>query len=621
LIKIKYCTLHYIYRKSLNLTFMKNILPYFLCLSGFSIFTLVTNAQSPAIITVAGSGISGYSGDGMSATSATMKNNTSVAVDAVGNIFIADYYGNRVRKVSTSGIITTVAGNGMAGYTGDGVAATATELNNPQNIIVDGIGNIFIADYLNNRVRLVDTSGIISTIVGNGTLGYSGDGSAATLAQLNNPVCLALDESGNLFIADEFNNVIRKVSPAIGGTISTVAGNHTGGFSGDGSAATLAKINTPTGITVDGAGNLFITDQYNQRIRKVDVAGNIHTVAGNGIAGYTGDGVAATTTELNNPARVAVDGAGNIYIADQYNNRIRFVDAVSGIMTTVVGTGIGGFTGDMGPATAAEINWPTDIVIDASKSLFISDYNNNRVRKVTSYPIAAFTTPSGVTCQDSCITFVSTWKGSLDSMRWSIPGVTVANPLSDTSKVCFPSPGSYNVSLYVHNINGSDTMTTVVTVNSGPRPILKKKGINRFSIPGAYSGYQWYFNGTLIPGAVSDSIHATGMGAYYVIVDSGGCKGMSDTLYAVESVSSVNAPEIEFWLSQSSSENATLHATRSLDEPLLIVVYDMAGRQLLKETWNAGVSTKQINSLPFSHGLYLVKLSNQTTSGVLKWTR
>ena len=272
------------------------------------------------ITTVAGNGTQGYSGDGGSADSAELNSPEGVAVDASGNLFIGDVTNNRIRKVSTSGIITTVAGNGTLGYSGDGGSATSAALAYPSGVAVDASGNLFIAD--NNRIRKVSTSGVITTVAGNGTRGYSGDGGSADSAELNSPRGVAVDTSGNLFIADQGNNRIRKVSTS--GIITTVAGNGRQGYSGDGGSADSAELD-PISVAVDASGNLFIADYANFRIRKVSTSGVITTVAGNGTRGYSGDGGSADSAELNSPEGVAVDASGNLFITDYYNNRIREV--------------------------------------------------------------------------------------------------------------------------------------------------------------------------------------------------------------------------------------------------------------------------------------------------------
>ncbi|MBD2702914.1 SMP-30/gluconolactonase/LRE family protein [Spirosoma sp. BT702] len=332
------------------------------------------------ITTVAGTGSPNFGGDGGPATAATMAYPSGVAIDKLGNLFIADQGNNRIRKVNTSAIISTVAGNGTLGFSGDGGPAPNADLYYPIDVVVDKAGNLFIADQGNNRIRKVATSGVITTVAGNGTFGFGGDGGLATSANLANPTGVVVDGSGNLFIADQKNHRIRKVTPA--GSITTVAGNGILGFSGDGGLAINASLDNPSGVAVDASGNLFIIDTGNNRIRKVSPAGSITTVAGNGTAGFGGDGGPATAASLNNPSGIAIDTAKNLYIADRYNHRIRKVTA-SGSITTVAGNGFAGFTGDGGPALNARLNNPNDVSVDSSGTLYIADLLNNRIRRVT----------------------------------------------------------------------------------------------------------------------------------------------------------------------------------------------------------------------------------------------
>jgi subtilase family serine protease/sugar lactone lactonase YvrE len=343
------------------------------------------------ITTVAGNGTSRFSGDGGSATAASLADPIDVAVDSVGNIFIVDASNHRVRKVdAATRAITTVAGNGIEGFSGEGGLATGASLHDPSGVAVDSAGNLFIADLTNQRIRRVDaTTGIITTVAGNGTRDFSGDGAPATGASLKDPSGVAVDSAGNIFIADTVNQRIRKVA-ATTGVITTVAGSTIvagsdalPGFSGDGGPATTARLANPIGVDVDNAGNLFIADLSNQRVRKVDAAtGIITTVAGNGARGFSGDGGAATSASLQDPVGVAVDNAGNLFIADLTNQRVRRVDAASGVITTVAGNGSSGFSGDGGPATSAALTNPSGVAVDSTGSLFIADSLNQRIRRV-----------------------------------------------------------------------------------------------------------------------------------------------------------------------------------------------------------------------------------------------
>lgn len=337
----------------------------------------------PGIInTVAGSANWGYAGDGLPATSAELNSPKGVAVDTAGNIYIADFDNNRIRKVTAStGIISTVAGNGTAGYNGDDIAATSAMLNFPNGVAVDSAGNIYIADTWNNRIRKVTKAGIISTVAGNGQPGYSSDGVAATASKLGEPAAVAVDSAGNFYIADTWNNRIREVTTA--GIISTVAGNGVFGGSGDGGAATSAELFEPTGVAVDTRGNIYIADTWNNRIREV-TAGTISTVAGGGTSGI-GDGGLATNAQLNFPYGVAVDANGNIYIADEYNFMVRQVIRNTGIINRFAGLeppNNYGFSGDGTPATSAEVETPSVVAVDAAGNIYIADPAVERIRVV-----------------------------------------------------------------------------------------------------------------------------------------------------------------------------------------------------------------------------------------------
>ena len=329
------------------------------------------------ITTVAGTGVSGYSGDGGPATLARLASPFGLELDASGNLYIVDTGNQRVRKVDTSGVITTFAGNGYAGSTGDGGPATAARFNSPHGVAVDPSGVAYISEYHGSRVRRVDTAGKITLAAGAGPCG--GDGGPATAACLTYVTGVAVDGSGSLYIADRVYHRIRKVSPT--GTITTVAGSGIYGYSGDGGPATAARMYHPSSVAVDAAGNLFIADTFNLCVRKVNAGGTITTAAGTGGAGYSGDGGPANAARLRNPTGVAVDSSGNLFIADSLNHCVRKVDA-GGTITTVAGTGVFGYSGDGGPAIAARLAYPEQLAVDNLGNLYIADQGNERIRKV-----------------------------------------------------------------------------------------------------------------------------------------------------------------------------------------------------------------------------------------------
>jgi hypothetical protein len=350
------------------------------------------------ISTVAGTGTAGYNGDGIQATSAELSP-LDVKLDSAGNLYIADQGNQRIRKVKAStGVISTVAGNGTGGYNGDNIPATSAELYYPAGVAVDIAGNIYMADHLNQRIRKVTAStGFISTVTGNGTTGYSGDGGKATSAVLDEPLGLAVDTAGNVYIADTYNHRIRVVNTGTAqitiantvipaGDIATVAGDGSGGYNGDNIAATSAELYYPYGVGVDTAGNIYIADSSNYRIRKVTAStGIISTVAGDGSFGHSGDGGPATNATLDFPSDVAADTAGNFYIADRYNSRVRKVTASTGFISTVAGGGTGcaeetDSVGDGCPAISAELNGPYGVAVDSAGNIYIGDAGNSRIR-------------------------------------------------------------------------------------------------------------------------------------------------------------------------------------------------------------------------------------------------
>jgi sugar lactone lactonase YvrE len=351
---------------------MKKILLTFLNLS----LVLVLEAQ--VITTCAGTGTAGFSGDGGQATSAQFIYPQAVAFDAAGNMYIADNSNSRIRKVNTSGVISTIAGSGINGYSGDGGNALAAKINMPYGVAIDPSGNLYIADYNNHRVRKVNTSGIISTCAGTGTAGYSGDGAAANLAQLHFPTGVAVDAAGNVYIADNYNNCIRKVNTS--GIITTVAGTGVQGSTGDGGLATAATLYRPSSMCIDAAGNIFIADYDNRRVRKVDNAGMITAFAGTGVGGYTGDGGQAALATFYNPSGVATDPAGNVYIVDANFSRVRKVNT-SGVITTIAGTSYG-YGGDGGDPLSAKLANPYGIALDAMGKIYVADTYNQRIRKI-----------------------------------------------------------------------------------------------------------------------------------------------------------------------------------------------------------------------------------------------
>jgi sugar lactone lactonase YvrE len=339
----------------------------------------------PGVIsTVAGDAYWIYAGDGGQATASNIFLPFGIAVDAAGDLFIADSSNDRIREVNgTTGIISTIAGNGVAGFSGDGDPATSAEISNPTSVILDPAGNLYFADTGNNAIRRIDAfTGIISTVAGKpGGNGYSGDGAPATAALLYSPNGICLDDSGNLYIADTGNNAIRMVGAA-SGIISTVAGTGVASYTGDGGQATSATLNQPWGVAASAAGGLYIADQGNNAIRLV-TSGTISTIVGNGTSGFSGDLGPAANAQLNIPSSIAIDVAGNLYVADTGNNRVRKVNASTGEIVTIAGSKSESISGDGGPANLAGIYGPYGLALDGQGSLYIADVFHNRIRKVS----------------------------------------------------------------------------------------------------------------------------------------------------------------------------------------------------------------------------------------------
>ena len=337
------------------------------------------SCEADTIRTLAGTGVDGYGGDGGPATEALLYRPIGVAVDAAGNVYVAERENDRVRRIALDGTIETFAGTGVFGHAGDGGPATAAQLGEPSDVALDSAGNVYVADQYNHRVRRIAPGGTISTFAGDGEEGYGGDGGPAAVARLDHPVGVALDAAGNVYVAEFEGHRVRRIAPD--GTIATIAGTGVAGFSGDGGPATSAQLNQPVRVALDAAGNVYIADLDNHRIRRIAPDGTISTFAGTGVEGYGGDGGPATSAQLDEPAGVALDAAGNLYVADSGNHRVRRI-APGGTITTYAGTGVEGFGGDGGPATSAQLNNPIGVALDAAGRLYFTDTGNVRVRVV-----------------------------------------------------------------------------------------------------------------------------------------------------------------------------------------------------------------------------------------------
>lgn len=426
-----------------------------LCL--ISLASSLWASDASLIVTVAGNGAPGYSGDGGAAVNASLYDPADTVFDAAGNMYIVEAVNHVIRRVSPTGAISTVAGTGVAGFSGDGGPATSAMLWYPNAIAIDGAGNLYVAEVNNERVRKVSlASGIITTVAGNGTRGFFGDGGPATSANLSDPIGVAADNAGNLFISDGSNGRIRRVD-ATTGIITTYAG---GGSSMDeGAAATSAAVGVPYGLALDAMGNLFYVDQAQARVRRIDAAAQtITTVAGNLVYGFSGDGGPATQASLSNPFDVALDATGNVYIADTGNQRVRRVDS-AGVITTVAGPGDYPALGDGGPATSAYLESAAGIAFDAVGHLYIADEGNQRVRQVT------FFTPTTT------------------SLTSSLNPANAGQQITYTATVV-PAQATGSVEF----MDGGNSLGTVTLLNGSASLSVTAAGSGAHSITASYSG-------------------------------------------------------------------------------------------------------------------------------------
>jgi sugar lactone lactonase YvrE len=422
-----------------------------------------------AVAGTGGANNGGYSPDGTLATKAHLGDPADVAIDFSGTIYVTEFSNWQVRtftlggklatlvgnedgvggtatsswfygresgclladdpsnnlyfdpfKVASSGTISLFVDRGGPGFSGDGGVATNALTAGADCVATDSTGTIYLGDGSNNRVRKINSSGIISTIAGNGHQGFATSGKALS-ADISNPGPIAIDASGNVYFGEKTcpfdycgSNLIVKLT---NGTLSLLSGSTVGGYGGDGGIASSAALNGVQSLAFDAADNLYIADTKNQRIRKINASGVITTVAGNGNAGYSGDGGAAIAAELNFPRAVAVDMAGDLFITDSSNNRVRKVSASSGLISTIAGTGVAGFAGDGGIATVAELNFPTSMAIDPSGTLYVLDSNNNRIRRIRG---ANDTSPPAVTAKVTPSANNNGWNNANVSLSWSV---------------------------------------------------------------------------------------------------------------------------------------------------------------------------------------------------------
>ena len=587
------------------------------------------SAEAQVITTVAGNGTSGYMGNNGLATAAELNGSAGIAFDAAGNMYIAEYSNNTIRKVAAgTGIITTVAGTGTAGNTGDGFAATSAKLWHSCGVAVDTAGNIYIADGGNNKIRKVTKStGIITTVAGNGTAGYTGDGISAITAELKTPYGVAVDINGNIFIADYGNHRVRKVTASTG-LISTVAGTGTAGYSADGVAANTSELNYPIGVALDAASNIYISDFTNQRIRKVRVSsGLISTVAGTGTSGFVGDGTTATSAQISKPSGLTVDAAGNIYFAG-YDNRVRKVTASTGILSTLAGDGTAAYLGDGGCAAASELYNPYGVAVDAAGDVIIGDQSNNRVRKITPFSITS-QPASATVCSLTNASFIIAAEG-VATYQWQVNTGSGFTNITNTGVYSGDSTATLQITGATGAMNGYTyqcILTSCIAVNSdfatltvNPSPVFTTS-VSSATITANQAGanYQWVNCGTgnsLIPGEINQSYTAPADGNYAVIVSLGTCVDTSACLAIVNLGMNELANNISAAVYPNPFTSQTTISFSEEQKNTTVSITDVVGKLIYTSMAN---ETRQINlTLNKAPGIYFVTIISEGKKQVLK---
>ncbi|MBX2906840.1 MAG: Ig-like domain-containing protein [Taibaiella sp.] len=610
---------------------------------------------TPVISTIAGNHTRGYSGDGGPANEAQMRSPYAIAVSATNELYIADYFNHAIRKVSGFGIITTVVGDGTAGFTGDGGPASAARLNGPAGISFDVVGNMYIADKFNERIRKVDAAtGIITTVAGNGAHGgwngaAFGNGGPATAAALTYPVATVFDPLGNMYIADNGSQTVRKIDTA--GVITRFAGTHAGGYNGDGIAATAAKLNNPRGLAVDAGGNVYISDCWNNRIRKVDPSGQISTFAGTGVKGYSGDGGPATDAQIFGSWGITTDICGNLYICDYDNYVVRKVGP-GGTISTYAGNHLRGYTGDGGTPDSARVYLPSSLAMTyGGAQIFIADYGNIVVRGVGGSGFGARAFTGGTTqeihaCKNSAGISIDnlmaipdavegkteTWTVSVDPEFGTLSGFTtsveakggmvVPKGLVYTPKKDFTGTDEFTVQM----TDGTTTASTTITVYVDELPnagALTATNVTRensvtMSNPTGDAGGAWTSSDEKIAtvdanGVVTALNNGIVTIAYTV---SNNCGSKSASANVVAKVSDLQPGQVSAFPNPSTG-TFRLDFASEVDQAMHLVATDVTGKVVYTADMQAtaGINTWSVNLPANIQRPSLLRLSVMDASG------
>lgn len=555
-----------------------NIYTFAACGIAGILMSMSVTAQT--IYTLTGS-TSGFAGDGGPATAARLSRPGSVRYNSSGYICFADANNERLRRIESGSLtISTVAGTGSWGFSGDGAAATAAQLylgGIGGDIAFDNSNNMYFSDYFNKRIRKITPAGIISTVAGDGSTGSSGDGGPATAARVWDPLGLVTDAAGNLYIAEHRGHRIRKIDVATG-NISTIAGTGTAAHTGDGGAATAADIEHPVGLIFDAAGNLFFAEYTTGSIRKITPAGVISTHA----------------TGLFEPMYLDIDQVGNIFAGSEDTRVYRI--SPSGVVDTVAGNGTASPTGDGGPATAAGMDQPTGVTVLANGNLLISTKRDHRIRIVMAN--TATITGTASLCAGSTTSLTASTPGA----AWKSGNTGVAT-VSSTGVVTGVSAGTATITY----VKGLLFGTKEVTVNVATAPVITATG-SALSVPATYASYQWSLGGTPIAGATSATHVATAAGTYAVsVTDAGGCNATSANfvLSTVSVASATKAMDIRLFPNPASGGNFTISIPSAESELVTILVVNAMGTKVYetKTQTNKALSVK----LDVPAGVYTVR--------------